>query len=152
MTLREEVLKQSGILTEESGKIKNYQKKHTTLEAPKKYKKTENDLQGGEIVKIAGDEYTNSAVPTTSVNFISGKKHYDFSKRPELGKTIRKGFKKEYPQETKDVLGALGCKGEIVKALPEGSHIKTSYIVRVLEGPSKGKELRFSPDELFYDR
>ena len=92
----------------------------------------------------------NSAVPTKSVNFITGKKHYDFSKRPELGKAIRKGLKKEYPQETKDVLDALGCRGCVVKALPEGSHVKTSYIVKVLEGPSKGKELEFFPDELIY--
>lgn len=122
-----------------SRSIKNYKPQHD-FKRTKKYQ--DEDGSVGDIVKIIGVECSNSAVPARGG--LLGVK-YDFSKRPEFKDYKKKGLEQEFS----DFKNALGHKGEIVKALPENSHVKESFIIKVLDGPSKDKEFEFYPGEFY---
>ena len=127
-----------------SGELKNYKPKRGADAKTKKYR--EDEGQVGDIVKIVGSDCINSALPIIPKFFGQFRKTtYDFSNRPEFKDYKKKGLEKEF-NEFKDALGHLG---EIVKASPEHSYVKDSFIIKVLNGPSKGKEFEFYPDEFF---
>jgi hypothetical protein len=123
-----------------SRSIKNYKPQHD-FKKTKKYQDDEGLV--GDIVKIVGVECGNSAVPASRRGLLGVK--YDFSKRPEFKDYKKKGLEQEFS----DFKNALGHKGEIVKTLPENSHIKKSFIIKVLDGPSKDKEFEFYPGEFY---
>lgn len=126
-----------------SRSIKNYKPRHD-FKKTKKYQDDEGLV--GDIVKIIGTECLNSALPIIPKFFGQFRKpKYDFSKRPDF----KDYKKKDLEQEFSDFKNALGHKGEIVKTLPENNHVKKSFIIRVLDGPSKDKEFEFYPGEFY---
>ena len=126
-----------------SGKVRDYKPKND-FKKSKKYRDDEGSV--GDIVKIVGSECVNSALPRVPKFFGQFRKpKFDFSKRPDFKDYKKKGMEQDFS----DFKDALGCKGKIVKTLPEHSYAKESFIIEILDGPSKGKEFEFYPGEFF---